>query len=276
MSRPTSFYYAFLALPRAQREAIIAVWDFCRAVDDAVDERAEQDVAGARAAIAEWRLELDRCFAGTPVTPTGRALEPWIRQFALARQPFADLIDGVEMDLDHRRYQTFDDLYEYCWRVASTVGLICIQVFGVPPEEARDYAVNLGVALQLTNILRDVQADLTHGRLYLPLEDLATFSCSEADLAAGRLSAQVRKLLAFEAERARAFYQKARRARPAGRERELVAAEIMASVYRDLLARIERRGYDVFSGRVRVTRRRQAQLAIGVWLRTRLGRDART
>ncbi len=276
MSRPTSFYYAFLALPRPQREAIVAVWDFCRAVDDAVDERAEQDVAGARAAIAEWRLELERCFGGTPATSTGRALEPWIRELGLARQPFADLIDGVEMDLDHQRYQTFDDLYEYCWRVASTVGLICIQVFGVPPQEARDYAVNLGVALQLTNILRDVQADLSHGRLYLPLEDLATFACSESDLASGQVTAPVKKLMAFEADRARAFYQKARQSRPAGRERELVAAEIMASVYSDLLARIERRGYDVFSSRVRVTRPRQAQLAIGVWLRTRLGRDART
>lgn len=274
MARPTSFYYAFLALPRPRREAIVAVWDFCRAVDDAVDERAEQDVAGARAAIAEWRAELDRCFAGAPETATGRALQPWIRQFALPRQPFADLIDGVEMDLVHRRYQTFEALYEYCWRVASTVGLICIQVFGVPAAEARDYAVNLGVALQLTNILRDVQGDLSRGRLYLPLDDLARFSCPEADLAAGRLTGPVKQLMAFEAERARTFYRKAREARPAGRERALVAAEIMAAVYRDLLARIERRGYDVFSSRVRVTRPRQAQLALGVWLRTQIGRDA--
>jgi phytoene synthase len=180
------------------------------------------------------------------------------------------------MDLDHRRYHTFDELYEYCWRVASTVGLICIQVFGVPADEARQYAVNLGVAPQLTNILRDVQGDLSRGRLYLPLDDLARFSCPEADLASGRLTAPVTQLMAFEAERARAFYQKARQAKPPGRERELIAAEIMAAVYRDLLSRIERRGYDVFSSRVRVTRPRQAQLAVGVWLRTRLGRDART
>ena len=157
------------------------------------------------------------------------------------------------------------------------MGLICIQVFGVPADEARQYAVNLGVALQLTNILRDVQGDLSRGRLYLPLDDLReVFAVRKRISRPDGSLAPVTQLMAFEAERARAFYQKARQAMPPGRERELVAAEIMAAVYRDLLSRIERRGYDVFSSRVRVTRPRQAQLAVGVWLRTRLGRDART
>jgi 15-cis-phytoene synthase len=277
VSRPTSFYYAFLALPRAERDAIVAVWDFCRAVDDTVDEAQGLMGAGAqgppptghdaelRAQLQAWRDEIDACYAGHPASPQGRALQPWIRRFTLPRKPFEDLVDGVEMDLDRQRYASFDDLYEYCWRVASTVGLICIEIFGVHGDRARDYAVNLGVALQLTNILRDVAGDLERGRLYLPLDDLARFGCTEGDLRAGHATGPVRDVLAFEAARAKDYYRRAAEARPAGESRRLVAAEIMAAVYRDLLARIERQGYDVFSSRVRVPRPRQAWLALRVW-----------
>jgi phytoene synthase len=273
VSRPTSFYYAFLVLPRPKREAVIAVWDFCRAVDDTVDERpgagdGHEGSAAVRAAIQAWRAELDRCYSGTPQTPQGRQLQPWVRQFDLSRQPFADLIDGVEMDLDSRRYRTFDELYEYCWRVASTVGLTCIEIFGA--RHARDYAVNLGVALQLTNILRDVAPDLERGRVYLPLDDLAHFDVSEPDLATGRMTDRIRALLAFEAERAHDYYRRARAALPPRDRHALVAAEIMSAMYGDLLARIERHGYDVFSRRVRVPRPRQMILALRTWLGTRL------
>jgi 15-cis-phytoene synthase len=277
VSRPTSFYYAFLALPRAERDAIVAVWDFCRAVDDTVDEQGpgvrvqgagfrDQD-AELRAQLQAWREEIVACYEGRPATPQGRALQPWIQRFRLPRKPFEDLVDGVEMDLDCRRYSSFDDLYEYCWRVASTVGLICIEIFGVHGDRGRDYAVNLGVALQLTNILRDVAGDLERGRLYLPLDDLARFNCSEDDLRAGHVTAPVRDLLAFEAARAKDYYRRAVEARPAGEGRRLVAAEIMAAVYRDLLSRIERHDFDVFSSRVRVPRPRQAWLALRVWMR---------
>ena len=279
VSRPTSFYYAFLSLPRAERDAIVAVWDFCRAVDDTVDEApaiaavgAEADpvvVADVRARLQEWRVEIDRCYRGAPATDVGRALQPWVQRFTLPRTPFEDLVDGVEMDLDRRRYQSFEELYEYCWRVASTVGLICIEIFGVHGDRAREYAVNLGVALQLTNILRDVAGDLGHGRLYLPLDDLVRFGCTEDDLRAGRMTGPVRDLLAFEASRAKDFYRRAAEARPDGEGRRLVAAGIMAAVYRDLLTRIERGGYDVFSSRIRVPRPRQAWLALGVWARSR-------
>jgi phytoene synthase len=279
VSRPTSFYYAFLSLPRAERDAIVAVWDFCRAVDDTVDEAptiaatgTEPDpavTAAVRARLQEWRVEIDRCYRGTPATDVGRGLQPWLPRFTLPRTPFEDLVDGVEMDLDRQRYQSFEELYEYCWRVASTVGLICIEIFGVHGDRARDYAVNLGVALQLTNILRDVAGDLARGRLYLPLDDLARFGCTEDDLRAGRVSRPVRDLVAFEAARAKDFYRRAAEARPDGEGRRLVAAEIMAAVYRDLLARIERSGYDVFSSRIRVPRPRQAWLALGVWARSR-------
>jgi phytoene synthase len=287
VSRPTSFYYAFLALSRRQREAIVAVWDFCRAVDDTVDEpqgpgargqepeaTAPANTAAIRARLNQWRAEIDRCYGGTPETMVGRALQPWIAAFELTPTPFIDLVDGVEMDLDRQRYETFDALYEYCWRVASTVGLICLDIFGVR-DQGRDYAMNLGVALQLTNILRDVATDFARGRIYLPQEDLARFGCSEQSLGGGTVTAPIRDLLAFEAARAHAFYARAARSRPAGAERRLVAAEIMTAIYRQLLASIEDRHYDVFSARVAVPRPRQARIAMATWVRVQLGVNAR-
>jgi phytoene synthase len=273
VSRPTSFYYAFLALPRDQRDAVIAVWEWCRAVDDTVDERPvrptdAESVAAARASLDAWRAELDRCHAGRPETPQGLRLQPWLNRFSLSRQPFADLIDGVEMDLDRCRYRTFEELYEYCWRVASTVGLICLEIFGT--RDAREYAVNLGVALQLTNILRDVATDFERGRVYLPLDDLARFNVRDADLGTGRMTDRVRDLLQFEAGRAREYYRRARAAMPANDRRALVAAEIMAAIYRALLRQIEGSGYDVLSRRVRVSRQRQMLIALRTWLGVRL------
>ncbi len=268
MARKTSFYYSFLVLPPAQRRAIIAVWDFCRAVDDAVDE-ADGGSEGAREALRFWRAELARCYDGSmPETPQGRALQPIIRAFDLPRQPFEDVIDGVAMDLDRTRYKTFGDLSEYCRRVASAVGLICIAVFGCRSEAAREYAMNLGLALQLTNILRDVRDDLERGRVYLPLEDLQAHGCTVDDLARGRMTDQVRALLAFECCRARELYARAAdRLSPEDRPR-LVAAEIMRAVYFEILRRIERNGYDVFTARVRVPRPRQALIALRQWLST--------
>ncbi len=276
MSRATSFYYAFLVLPRPQREAIIAVWDFCRAVDDVVDE-ADADTPADRAAIAgelqRWREELHRCYDGHPETTQGQHLQPWIRHFDLSRQPFDDLIDGVAMDLEHRRYPAFDALYEYCWRVASTVGFICIEIFGARTAPAREYALNLGIALQLTNIIRDVGADAARGRIYLPQADLARFNCLEADVLAGVMTAPMRDLLAFQCRRAREYYARARAQLSQVDRRSVVAAEIMGRIYRDTLRRVERAGYDVFTARVRAPRPRQAALALDTWMRTRLGLD---
>ena len=189
------------------------------------------------------------------------------RAFDLPRQAFDDVIDGVAMDLDTTRYQTFDDLLEYCRRVASAVGLICIRIFGCRNDRARDYALNLGVALQLTNILRDVKDDLARGRVYLPLEDLAAHGCTVEDLAAGVVTDPVRRLLAFEcAPRPRVLPARHRwRGRDEDRRR-LVAAEIMRAVYFETLRRIERSGYDVFSARARVPRPMQALIALRQWL----------
>src|SRR5215216_5605504 len=186
MARKTSFYYSFLVLPADQRRAIVAVWDFCRAVDDAVDEipAVTSPAAAGREAVEFWRGELRRCFEGqAPATAQGRALQPLIVRFSLPRQAFEDVIDGVAMDLDTTRYATFAELFEYCRRVASAVGLICIRIFGCANPRACDYALNLGVALQLTNILRDIKSDLDRGRVYLPLDDLSACGCSVDDLA---------------------------------------------------------------------------------------------
>jgi phytoene synthase len=264
MARKTSFYYSFLVLPVEQRRAIIAVWDFCRAVDDAVDEAGGTD---AREAICQWRAELARCFdGGAPHTLPGRRLQPFIATFDLPRDAFADVIDGVAMDLDVGRYQTFDDLLEYCRRVASAVGMICIRIFGCRDPAARDYALNLGIALQLTNIVRDLKDDLARGRLYLPLDDLAAAGCTLDELAAGRMSEPVRRLIAFECRRAREYYQRAVDARPEQDRRRLVAAEIMRAVYFETLRRVERRNYDVFSGSTRVPRAIQAVIALRQWI----------
>ena len=269
MARKTSFYYSFLVLPAEQRRAIIAVWDLCRAVDDAVDE--EPSVAPGMptgsAAVRFWRDELSRIFAGqAPETDQGRRLQPFVRQFDLPRQAFEDVIDGVAMDLDTTRYQTFDDLFEYCRRVASAVGMICIRIWGCRSERSREYALNLGVALQLTNILRDVKGDLERGRVYLPLEDLQAFGCTVEDLAAGVVTGPVRTLIEFECRRAREFYQKAIDARPAEDRKRLIAAEIMRAVYFETLKRIERSGHDVFTARARVPKPRQALIAVRQWL----------
>ena len=281
MGRDTSFYYSFLVLPAEKRRAIVGVWDFCRAVDDAVDEAPGEGAAreaAARERIEWWRQELGRCFdGGAPESQQGRALVPLIARFRLPRRPFEALIEGVEMDLGNRRYEEFSDLYEYCIRVASAVGHVCLAIFETREPAAEQYATELGVALQLTNIVRDVPGDLAQGRLYLPLEDLRAHGCSEADLrnemaapGGGVRSKAVKALLRQQSNRARDYYARAARALPRRDRRRLVAAEIMGAIYRALLRRIERSDFDVFSRVVRVPRPRRAAIAAATWARTML------
>lgn len=281
VSRDTSFYYAFLVLPTAKRNAIIAVWDFCRAVDDAVDEvipelerqgGLDADARGlASCELAMWRAELAAVYEGAPRTRQGQRLEPYVREFGLPRERFEELIDGVEMDLACSRYPTFLALSEYCRRVASAVGLICLEIFGYRDHGARAYAESLGIALQLTNIIRDVAGDLRRGRVYLPAEDLVRFGVTEADLARDRVTPPIAALLKFQCDRAREYYARAARQLPRRDARSLVAAEIMGAIYFGILRRIERSGYDVFSRRIRVPRPHRAVLAIATWGRTLVG-----
>ncbi|MEO7270404.1 MAG: presqualene diphosphate synthase HpnD [Vicinamibacterales bacterium] len=276
MSRDTNFYYSFLVLPPDKRRAIVAVWDFCRAVDDAADE----PVSGEPAVeLAMWRREVAAWYEGaTPATSQGRTLAPLVHQFRLPREAFEAIIEGVEMDVGDRRYDTFDELYQYCIRVASAVGLVCLEIFGYRDPGARQYATDLGVALQLTNILRDVAEDLKRGRVYLPQEDLRAHGVSEADLqvearrTTGSRSVKVAALLRQQAARARAYYARADGELPPADRQTLVAAKIMGAVYQAILDRIEARDYDVFSSVVRVPRPRRALIAATTWLGTLVGR----
>jgi len=276
MARDTNFYYSFLVLPPDKRQAIIAVWDFCRAVDDAVDEAGVGEPA--RSQIARWRTELGAVFDGRqPQTSQGRMLAPLVKQFNLPRAAFEALIEGVEMDLDSRRYESFTDLYEYCIRVASAIGLICLEIFGYDDPRSREYATDLGVALQLTNILRDVPEDLSRGRVYIPQDELRAHGCTEGDLARevseagnGVRSPNVKALLRQQADRARTYYCKAAAELPLVDRRRLAAAEIMSAIYRGILSRIERADYDVFSRVVRIPRPQRAVIAAVTWARTML------
>jgi phytoene synthase len=272
VARDTSFYYAFLMLSPEKRNAIVAVWDFCRAVDDAVDEAA--DHVRAEQELRLWRDELARCYepAGpAPQTRQGKALRPLVAEFNLPRTPFEDLIDGVAMDLSHSRYESIDDLLEYCRRVASAVGLVCIEIFGCRDARSRDYAINLGLALQLTNIVRDVGVDLANGRVYLPQQDMRRFGCTEDALRAGTVTPEIRALLAFEITRAREYFQRAAAALPRSDARRLVAAEIMGAIYQDILRRVEDKQYDVFSEVIRVPRPARLLIALTTWARTLAG-----
>jgi phytoene synthase len=275
MTRKTSFYYSFLVLPKTKREAITAVFDFCRAVDDSVD--LETDPARAQAALSLWRTEVARVFDQQhPETPQGRALQPFARPCRLPREQFDALVDGVAMDARPIRFQTFSDLEPYCHRVASSVGLICAEIFEYRQPQVLDYARDLGVALQLTNILRDVAVDYRNGRMYLPLEDLARFNCTEDDIrreveqgGRGVSSAAVRSVLEHHGARARVYFSRARRALPAGDAKRFLPAEIMQAIYWSLLERIEAANYDVFTQLIRVPRPAQARLAIKTWWRLR-------
>jgi phytoene synthase len=285
VTRKTSFYYSFLVLPGDKRRAITAVFDVCRAIDDSVD--LEPDPVKAEAALEGWRSEIARVFdwrdwrAGQggppPETPQGRALQPFVGPCHLPRAEFEALIEGVGMDVRPRRYETFADLEPYCHRVASAVGLICAEIFGYRGPAALTYARDLGVALQLTNILRDVAVDGRQGRLYLPLDDLARFGCTAADIdreiaSAGRgvQSSAVRSVLEHQAARARVFFSRAVRSLPKDDARGFLAAEIMRAIYAEVLDRIEAADYDVFTRVIRVPRPTQARLALGTWWR--LGR----
>lgn len=264
----SNFYYAFRLLTPERRAALYAVYAFCRFIDDIADDQNRHHPA---ALLARWREELELVYGGAPTHPVSYALADAVRRFRLPQAYFLDLIRGVEMDLTQRRYATFDELYRYCYGVASTVGLLCIEIFGYQRRSARDYAVDLGIAFQLTNILRDVLEDARRGRIYLPLEDLRRFDCAEAELLTGRYSPRVGALMAFECGRARAYYLRARGALAPEDRASLAAAEAMRSIYERLLDRIEARHFDVFGPKVTLPRYEKVTLALAAWGRSQLG-----
>lgn len=238
---------AFVLLPKAKRDGMSALYAFCREVDDVADDEA-RPTDERRAQLAAWREDIARaCADGPPRFAVNQELRPFIARHGLRYEWFDELIRGVEMDLDIKRYATFADLEVYCYRVASVVGLLSIEIFGYANPACRDYANHLGKALQLTNILRDVHTDAARGRIYLPLEELARQGVAESEILGGEYSPRFRALAARVAARARDYYQAARRSLPDEDRRAMAAAELMGSVYWRLLNQLETRQFNVFS-----------------------------
>jgi phytoene synthase len=263
----SNFYYAFMVLPRERRRALHAVYAFCRFIDDIADEHG---VNAPHAMLIEWRNELDRVFAGTPSRAVSRALSDNVHRFQIPRRYFEEIIDGVEMDLTQRRYRTFADLSLYCRRVASAVGLICIEIFGYRKPSARIYADRLGIAFQLTNIIRDVAEDAARGRIYLPLEDLAQFRVAEEEILNSVYSQRFRALMEFEAARAHQFYREAEAALDPEDRGSMLAAEAMRLIYASLLERIAHANYAVFDRRLSLSSAHKLYLVGRAWAGARV------
>jgi phytoene synthase len=262
----SNFYYSFLFLSKEKRQAMYAVYAFCRSVDDIADSQASG--AEKQGLLDEWRRELDRCYQGKPGHPITVRLAQSMQRFPIPKEHFEELIAGVEMDLTHHRYPTFCELYAYCYRVAGVVGLMCIEIFDYRNPKAKDYAVNLGVALQLTNILRDVRVDAERGRIYLPQDELARFGYTEEDLLRGAYTPIFLELMCFSAARARRYFQNARELLAAEDRRSLVAAEIMGAIYYKLLEAIEASGYHVFDRTITLPTIHKLWIALSVWARS--------
>lgn len=250
--RRSNFSVAFALLPAEQRSAIRAVHAWSRAVDDAADE--EPDSRRAEALIAHWRQDLAALYEGTPAEPVTRALQPHVARYEIPRLYFEDLLSGIEMDLARDRYGSFAELERYCYRVASVVGLICLRIFGDREERGRAYAESLGMALQLTNIVRDVGGDFARGRIYLPTDEMSRYGYDEKDLARGTRNEAFSRLMRHQAARARLYFEAAAAEARTLDRRRFLAAEIMGRVYRRLLEKIEASDFDVFRGETRVRR----------------------
>ena len=266
----SNFYYSFLFLPKAKRDAMYTIYAFCKAVDSAVDEPAVG--SNPKDELKHWREELDAVYSGIPTTPIMVSLAHHVKTLGIPKAYFEELIKGVEMDLFNNRYVTFDELSLYCYRVASVVGLICLHVFGVTSARAQDYAVALGMAFQLTNILRDVGADAAERRIYLPLDDLQKWNYPEKAMLNQSYSAEFRALMEYEASRAHHYYKRAEaalRGLPPQERRALTVAEIMRGIYSRILERIERSNYRVFGPRISLSTTERVLIALRIWLRSR-------
>jgi phytoene synthase len=255
----SSFYYSFLFLPAEKRRAITALYAFCREVDDVVDECRDPEVAHSK--LNWWRAEIFGTFDGRPNHPVGKALAGVIEHFNLPKEYFLEIIDGMEMDLQQTRYASFADLNLYCYRVAGVVGLMAAEIFGYEDRATQKYAHNLGLAFQLTNILRDVKEDAERGRIYLPQDELARFGVSEADILAKRYSEKMPQLLAFQAQRASEHYDKAFALLPESDRYNQRSGLIMASIYQAVLERIAADPGQVLRERVSLTPIRKLWLA---------------
>jgi phytoene synthase len=260
----SSFYYGFLFLPEERRRAITALYAFCREVDDVVDDCS--DPATARATLGWWRQELAAAFHGTPQHPVTRALAEVAPRYNLAEARLAEIIDGMQMDLDNNRYASFEMLRQYCHRVAGVVGLLSAEIFGYRDRRTLEYAADLGMAFQLTNIIRDVGEDARRDRIYLPLDEMERHGVSVADIAAARETDGFRSLMQFQIERALGFYREAFAKLPAVDRRAQRAGIVMAAIYRTLLDEIRRDGCRVLTRRTALTPVRKLWIAWRTWM----------
>ena len=260
----SSFYYSFLFLPKERRRAITALYAFCREVDDAVDDPAEASVAQAK--LAWWRAEVAQLYAGNPQHPVTRALAPLIEPFNITRARLDDIMDGMEMDLLQSRYLDYANLQVYCHRVAGVVGILAAGIFGYRNTHTLEYAAKLGLAFQLTNIIRDVGEDARKNRIYLPMDDMKRFNVTAADILNARQTDNFERLMAFQGERAQRCYDEAMALLPPEDRRTQRTGLIMAAIYRTLLDEIAADGYQVLKQRTALPPLRKLWLAWKTWI----------
>jgi len=262
----SSFYYSFMFLPKQKREAITALYAFCREVDDVVDECTELKVAQVK--LAWWKDEVRNLYLKKPIHPVTKALEPVIQQFQLDEEHFHEIIDGMEMDLNFNRYEDYKQLQLYCYRVASVVGILSAQIFGFENRKTLKFAHDLGMAFQLTNIIRDVGEDARRNRIYLPLDELAKFNVTEDDILKSRESDAVKRLLDAQIERAEMYYDKALNELPAEDKKSQRVGLIMTAIYRTLLREINADGAEkVLNARISLGTLRKLWIAFSTWFK---------
>ena len=262
----SSFYYSFLFLPPERRRAITALYAFCREVDDTVDETSDGSVA--RIKLAWWRTEVSNMYKGTPTHPVTQALQPHVAAYKLEEQHLQAIVDGMEMDLDQSRYLDYAGLQKYCWRVAGVVGILSASIFGYTNPQTLAYAEKLGLAFQLTNIIRDVGDDARKGRIYLPVNELQQFNVTAADILNFRHSEKFEALMQFQAERAQRTYDEALALLPKEDRRTQRPGLMMAAIYRTLLDEIQRDRFHVLNQRISLTPLRKLWLAWKTYVRT--------
>jgi phytoene synthase len=265
----SSFYYAFNLLPAEQRDAMNTVYAFCRQTDDIVDEGSVADELKYEK-LRKWRIELEKSLNGHSDYQLINKLSKTIQKFNIPLEPFFDLLKGMEMDLQKKRYITFNDLRTYCYNVASTVGLMCIEIFGYRHPSAKDFAVNLGIALQLTNILRDIKKDAEKGRIYLPKEDLEKFNYYESDIFNNTYNENFQKMMKYQVERAREYFDSATACLNLEDKKAMFAARAMQHIYYRMLNKIVDVDYDVYNKKINVSTFQKVGISLGVWAKYRL------
>jgi len=262
----SSFYYAFNLLPNEKRDAMNTVYAFCRQTDDIVDQDNLPDEIKFEK-LHKWTIELQRALKGHSEYLLLNKLGKTISQFNIPLDPFFELLKGMEMDLQKKRYLTFEDLKLYCYRVASTVGLMCIEIFGYKHKSAKDFAVDLGIALQLTNILRDIKKDSENGRIYIPQEEISKFNYSDDEIISHSYNDNFKNLMQYQVNRAEFFFQRATHDLNLDDKYSMFAARAMQHIYHKMLEKIIQADYDVYNKNIKVSNLEKVGLSLGVWVK---------